>query len=82
MAFPHNLSKCHDNIQDAKVSFQKNREDAGEGACIYADEHEQSDLGVEQAGKYSEAEEMHRKELALCETVLGKEHPSERSRQE
>ena len=23
-------------------------------------------------GKYSEAEEMHRQELALCETVLGK----------
>jgi hypothetical protein len=27
-------------------------------------------------GKYKEAEEIHRQELALCEIVLGKEHSS------
>jgi hypothetical protein len=27
-------------------------------------------------GKYKQAEEMHRQTLGLCETVLGKQHPS------
>jgi hypothetical protein len=27
-------------------------------------------------GKYEEAEAMHRQELAICEKVLGHEHPS------
>ena len=36
-------------VQDANVSIQKNREDARQGASIYADEHKQSGRGVEQA---------------------------------
>ena len=37
-------------------------------------------LILSRQGKYSEAEEIYRKELALCETVLGKEYLSERSK--
>jgi hypothetical protein len=33
-------------------------------------------LVLRDQGKYEQAEEMHRKELGLRETVLGKEHPS------
>ena len=35
-------------VQDASVSFEENREDAGEGASIYTEEHEQSGRRVEQ----------------------------------
>ena len=36
-------------VQVAKVSFQKNREDAEQEASIYVNEHKQSGWGVEQA---------------------------------
>lgn len=36
-------------VRDLEISFHKGRDHAGQGAYIYANEHEQSGIGIEQS---------------------------------